>query len=50
MGGFFGITDKIVADLDLRKRCFNTPISETAIVGAAIGYSQTGFLPIAEIQ
>lgn len=47
-GGVFGVTR------NLRKkygeRCFDTPISEAAILGAAIGSSQNGLKPIVEIM
>jgi len=48
-GGVFkhavGLTDAFGAD-----RCFNTPIAESSIVGAAIGMGAAGAWPIAEIQ
>jgi 2-oxoisovalerate dehydrogenase E1 component beta subunit len=48
-GGVFkatqDLTDRFGAD-----RCFNTPIAESSIVGAAIGMSATGFKVIPEIQ
>ncbi len=48
-GGVFkatvGLTDAYGAD-----RCFNTPLSESLIVGAAIGMAAAGARPIAEIQ
>ena len=48
-GGVFlateGITDDFGAD-----RCFDTPLSEDGIVGAAIGMAINGLRPVAEIQ
>jgi len=48
-GGVFkhavGLTDAFGAD-----RCFNTPLAESSIVGAAIGMAAVGARPIAEIQ
>lgn len=48
-GGVFkhavGLTDSFGTD-----RSFNTPLAESSIVGAAIGMSAAGAVPIAEIQ
>ncbi len=48
-GGVFkatmDLTERFGAD-----RCFNTPIAESSIIGAAIGMSATGFKVIPEIQ
>jgi 2-oxoisovalerate dehydrogenase E1 component len=48
-GGVFkateGLTDRFGPE-----RCFNTPISESSIVGCAIGMSATGFKVLPEIQ
>lgn len=50
-GGVYNITQGVVSDPELGKaRCFNTPLSEIAIVGAAIGQAILGLKPIAEIQ
>lgn len=49
LGGAFAVTKGLFARYGaLRVR--NTPISESAIIGAAIGASVTGLLPIAEIM
>ena len=48
-GGVFlateGLTQEFGAD-----RCFDTPLSEDGIVGAAIGMAMNGLRPVAEIQ
>lgn len=48
-GGVFkaseGLTERFGA-----KRCFNTPIAESSIVGCAIGMAATGFKVLPEIQ
>lgn len=48
-GGVFkaseGLTERFGPE-----RCFNTPIAESSIVGAAIGFGAAGLRPIAEIQ
>ena len=48
-GGAYGVTkglyEKYGAD-----RLIDTPISEPAIVGAAVGAAMTGLRPVAEIQ
>ncbi len=48
-GGAFKLTEGFV-DRFGTDRVIDTPISETAIVGAAIGASQVGFKPVAEMQ
>jgi 2-oxoisovalerate dehydrogenase E1 component beta subunit len=48
-GGVFGATDKIQQEFG-ESRCFDTPLSEDGIVGAAIGMAMNGLRPIAEIQ
>ncbi|MBM3184380.1 MAG: MFS transporter, partial [Chlamydiae bacterium] len=49
-GGVFGIT-RTLTDRFGEKRCFNTPLAESTIVGLAIGLSFDGFhKPVAEIQ
>ncbi len=48
-GGAFGITQGFVEEFG-EMRCLDTPISESAIVGAAIGASLRGYRPVAEMQ
>ena len=48
-GGAFKLTDGFLARFGA-DRVIDTPISEAAIVGAAIGASQMGLKPVAEMQ
>jgi 2-oxoisovalerate dehydrogenase E1 component beta subunit len=48
-GGAFKVTQGLLDQFG-DKRVVDTPISESAIVGAAIGASFVGFRPVAEIQ
>src|SRR3954468_20027820 len=48
-GGAFGVTQGIAEEFG-EDRCLDTPISESAIVGVAIGASQRGYRPVAEMQ
>lgn len=48
-GGAFKITEGFLEEFG-PDRVIDTPISEAAIVGAAIGAAQMGFKPIAEMQ
>lgn len=48
-GGAFKVTDGLL-DRFGEQRVIDTPISETAIVGSAIGASYMGMRPVAEIQ
>lgn len=51
--GFFGGVFRATEGLQKKygtARCFDTPISETGIVGAAVGMAANGMRPIAEIQ
>jgi len=48
-GGAFGVTKGFVEKFGFF-RCLDTPISESLIVGAAIGAAIMGFRPVAEMQ
>ena len=48
-GGAFRITKGFVEDFG-KRRVINTPISETAILGAAIGAALNGMRPVVEMQ
>ncbi len=48
-GGVFRVTDGLL-DRFGDSRVFDTPISEAAIIGASVGLSVTGMVPVAEIQ
>jgi len=48
-GGCFGVTAGLFAEFG-SKRVIDTPISETAIIGSAVGAAAAGLRPIAEIM
>ena len=48
-GGAFGVTGELL-NIFSRDRVFNTSISESAIVGAAVGMAMAGLKPVAEIM
>ena len=48
-GGAFGVTAGLAEEFG-EMRCLDTPISESAIVGVAIGASLRGYRPVAEMQ
>lgn len=47
-GGIFGVTRNLRAEFG--ERVFDTPISETAMLGTAVGAAMTGLRPIVEIM
>lgn len=47
-GGVFGVTKGLTVEFG--ERVFDTPISETAMLGAALGSAMTGLRPIVEIM
>ena len=48
LGGYFSVTEGLVGKLGDR-RIIDTPISENAIVGGAVGAAMTGLRPVCEI-
>ena len=48
-GGAFKVTDGLVTEFG-ESRVIDTPIAETAIVGAAVGAAMMGMRPVAEMQ
>ncbi len=48
-GGVLGVTKDLVAEFG-RERCLDTPISESAFIGAAVGAAATGLRPVAELM
>src|SRR3990167_4137154 len=48
-GGVFGIT-RGLTDLFTQKRCFNTPLAESTIIGVAAGMAMAGKKIVCEIQ
>jgi acetoin:2,6-dichlorophenolindophenol oxidoreductase subunit beta len=49
MGGVFGVTNGLVQNFG-EERVMDTPISESAIIGAALGAAMMGLRPVAEIM
>ncbi|HET9068865.1 MAG TPA: alpha-ketoacid dehydrogenase subunit beta [Amaricoccus sp.] len=48
-GGAYGVTKDLIAQFGA-ERVIDTPISEAAIVGAAVGAAMTGLKPVAELM
>lgn len=48
-GGAYGVTKDLITEFGPR-RLLDTPISEPAIIGAAIGAAMTGLRPVAELM
>jgi len=48
-GGAFKVTDGLISEFG-EERVIDTPIAETAIVGAAVGAAMMGMRPVAEMQ
>jgi 2-oxoisovalerate dehydrogenase E1 component beta subunit len=48
-GGVFRVTEGL-QDRFGHQRCFDTPLAESSIVGAAVGMAVRGFRPVPEIQ
>ncbi|MBT2515746.1 alpha-ketoacid dehydrogenase subunit beta [Arthrobacter sp. ISL-30] len=49
LGGVFRVTDGLTATFG-EKRCFDTPLAESGIVGMAIGMAMNGMRPVIEMQ
>jgi 2-oxoisovalerate dehydrogenase E1 component subunit beta len=49
LGGVFRITDGLNAEFG-DKRCFDTPLAESGIVGLAVGLAMNGMRPVVEMQ
>jgi pyruvate dehydrogenase E1 component beta subunit len=49
LGGVFRITDGLTEQFG-RRRCFDTPLAESGVIGVAIGLAIRGFRPVPEIQ
>ncbi len=48
-GGVLGVTKGLMPEFS-RERCLDTPISESAFIGAAVGAAATGLRPVAELM
>src|SRR5947209_4557692 len=49
LGGVFRVTEGLNATFGSR-RCFDTPLAESAVIGIAVGLALRGFVPVPEIQ
>jgi pyruvate dehydrogenase E1 component beta subunit len=48
-GGVLGVTKGLMPEFG-RERCLDTPITESAFIGAAVGAAATGLRPVAELM
>src|SRR3984893_7122437 len=49
LGGVFRVTEGLSETFG-EKRCFDTPLAESALIGIAVGLALRGFVPVPEIQ
>ncbi|WP_052460830.1 alpha-ketoacid dehydrogenase subunit beta [Microbacterium gorillae] len=49
LGGVFRVTDGLAATFG-EKRCFDTPLAESGIIGTAVGMTMGGLRPVVEMQ
>ncbi len=49
LGGVFRVTDGLTAEFG-EKRCYDTPLAESGIVGFALGMAMSGYRPVVEMQ
>ena len=49
LGGVFRVTDGLHGRFGPR-RCFNTPLAESGIVGISVGFALRGYRPVPELQ
>lgn len=49
LGGVFRVTDRLKERFGER-RCFDTPLAESGIIGTAIGMAMYGYRPVVELQ
>lgn len=48
-GGVFRVTEGLQAKFG-KARCFDTPLAESALIGASVGMAMRGYRPVPEIQ
>ena len=49
LGGVFRVTEGLTTEFG-EKRCFDTPLAESGIVGMAVGMAMNGMRPVVEMQ